>query len=426
MVSFDARTPGTPAQTWTADARFHDRPALDLEGVSDVLVVAAHPDDETLGAGGLIARCVERGIPVHVVVVTDGSIEAPPQLREEELAAAMAVLGATWVTLGFDDGATDEQRDDIRLALAPLIAQTGETALIVAPWTGDGHSDHQVVGEVVAQLASRRRLIAYPIWMWHWGQPSSPEVPWESFVTVDIDRETKARALSRFTSQMSGDDPVLRADFVQNFDRDELFVLSGGTREGLAEDYFDEVYSAGSDPWGFETRAYEARKRAVTLASLPDESYATGLEIGCSIGTLTEGLAQRVDDLLALDISQAAVDSARARVGDSARVERADVLTDFPPGTFELIVLSEVGYYFSAAELERVLDAVEAALDDDGTVLACHWRHPVDDYPLSGDQVHEAIRRRGLPALVAHVEEDFVLEVFSRDPRSVARRTGLL
>jgi len=423
-VTFDSREAGTPAAEWEADARRHDRPALDLTGVTEVVVVAAHPDDETLGAGGLIAHCVDRGIRVRVVVVTDGGARGEESRRTAELGAAMALLGASVVSLGFRDGSTREHRDEIAAALQPHLTAAD---LVVAPWEGDGHRDHRVVGEVVASLVGERRHLQYPVWLWHWASPDSAEVPWSQFVSLTIDPRAKARALHAYPSQTEGDDPVLRADFLENFRGDtELFVESGHADHGhLDRDYFDDLYARNGDPWRLATRWYETRKRAVTLASLPEERYATGLEVGCSVGTLTEALAGRVDDLLAVDISRAAVETARERVGDRARVEVADVLESFPAGPFDLIVLSEVGYYFGRDGLARLLDHVEAALAPGGTVVACHWRHPVDDYPLGGDEVHALLRRRGMPVLVTHTEEDFVLEVLSRDGRSVARRAGL-
>ena len=414
-MRFDSNLPGTPAATWEADPRLHDRPRLELDGVDELLVVAAHPDDETLGAGGLIAECVGRGIPVHVVVVTDGG-----ERRAAELEIAMTVLGATWTVLGFEDGATREHRAEIALALEPLISGTSENALVLAPWRGDGHRDHRVVGEIVAGIGGRR-LAEYPVWLWHWAHPESEEVPWDRFVSAPAG-DKKRVALAEYRSQAEGEQPVLRADFLENFERDELFIVGDGS---LGADYFDDIHERHDDPWGFQSRWYEARKRALTLAILPDERYATALEVGCSIGVLSEALVSRVDRLLAVDVSAVAVERARERLGGAAWVEQADVLTEFPGGTFELVVLSEVGYYFGEAGLERVLDGVEAAMGPTGTLVACHWRHPVTDYPMSGDAVHEAIRRRGLASIALHTEADFVLEVFSKDARSVGQRTGL-
>lgn len=433
MVNFDSALPGTPVETWEADPRLHDRTPLPLDAVGELIVVAAHPDDETLGAGGLIADCARRGIPVRIVVVTDGaaSDRGTPglaSLRAAELIAAIRVLApnATIDRVGLPDGATRERRDEVRAALEPIVSGSSPQALVVAPWRGDGHRDHRVVGEVTAELAAAasRTLVEYPVWLWHWGAPDDERTPWDRFAAVPVDVTTKRAAIGQYLSQIGGASPMLRSDFLANFDRaSELFITEPRPLSGV---YFDRTYARHDDPWGFETRWYEARKRALTLASLPDERYATALEIGCSIGVLTDSLADRCDDLLALDVSQAAVDRARARVGDRARVERVDVLADFPPGTWDLILLSEVGYYFAGADLGRVLDAIETGLAPGGTLVACHWRHPVADYPVGGDEVHAQIRDRGIPVIARHTEEDFVLEVFSHDRRSVASRTGLL
>lgn len=432
MVKFDAREPGTSAAAWHADERLRTRPALEWEGVAGVLVVAAHPDDETLGAGGLMAEAHRRGLPVRVVVVTDGAASGEPGIagrRSAELAAAIRLLApsATVVELGLPDGRTDEHREELRAALAELVGGLPHDTLLVAPWTGDGHRDHRVVGEVVAELAEGRQVLGYPIWMWHWADPFSFETPWHDLVSLAVDPHLKARALAEFASQTEGDEPMLRAGFLEHFTAGtEFFVSTPSTPTAPDAAYFDATYRRHDDPWGFTDRWYEQRKRALTLASLPDERYETALELGCSIGVLTAELATRCDELLAIDVSQAAVDRARARVGDEVRVERADLLTEFPAGPFSLIVFSEVGYYFRGPELERVLDAIEAALAPGGTLVACHWRHPVADYPLGGDEVHERLRARGLPVLARHLEDDFVLEVFSRDGSSVAARTGLL
>lgn len=192
--------------------------------------------------------------------------------------------------------------------------------------------------------------------------------------------------------------------------------------------YFEAQYAARSDPWGFTDRWYEERKRAVTLASLPARRYRRALEVGCSIGVLTEGLSRRCEDVLALDLSEAAIAQARERLAASptARLAVLDVADGVPEGPFDLIVLSEVLYYFSAPTLRRVLTELVAQLADDAVIVACHWRHPVREYPLSGDDVHAALT--GITALVRvvrHDEEDFLLEVLARDGRSVAAREGL-
>jgi hypothetical protein len=108
--------------------------------------------------------------------------------------------------------------------------------------------------------------------------------------------------------------------------------------------------------------------------------------------------------------------------------EQRRVPQQWPKGPFDLVVLSEIGYYCGRADLSLLIESAVSSLTADGVLLACHWRHPVDDYPLTGDDVHARIRREsGLQVLASHVEEDFLLDVFVRPPgASVARRDGLL
>jgi hypothetical protein len=195
----------------------------------------------------------------------------------------------------------------------------------------------------------------------------------------------------------------------------------------LPGEYFDDLYASGPDPWGFADRWYERRKRDLTLALLPEPSYGTGFEPGCSIGVLTRELAARCERLVASDVAAAAVHAAQERCADlpHVQVRQGSLPGDWPAEALDLVVLSEVGYYFDRATAARVADlACDAA-----TVLAVHWRHPVADYPIGGDDVHAlltaAADRHGLHRLGGYRDEDVVAEVWSRDPRSVATRGGL-
>ena len=142
----------------------------------------------------------------------------------------------------------------------------------------------------------------------------------------------------------------------------------------------------------------------------------------------TAGLAERVDALLAVDVAPTAVERARARLPDAphVQVEVRDVGADWPEGAFDLVVMSEVGYYLDDAALDRVLAALPGALGASGTLVACHWRHPEGDFRRSGDEVHARLATvPGLTRILRHEEDDFLLEVLAADPRSVAARTGL-
>ncbi len=202
-------------------------------------------------------------------------------------------------------------------------------------------------------------------------------------------------------------------------------------RATVKPSYFDAMYHAAADPWGFESRWYERRKYAISIALLPRERYDRAFEPGCSIGVLTGMLAQRCAALLSCDGAPAAVGAARARTRHlpGVRVERRLLPDDWPPGEFDLIVFSEFLYYFGDGDLEKVLDLGEAALSPGGTMLAVHWRHPVPEYPRDGDDVHRALAARaGLARLVSHQEPDFTAEIYIRTdgtPMSVAQATGL-
>ncbi len=193
----------------------------------------------------------------------------------------------------------------------------------------------------------------------------------------------------------------------------------------LPADYFDRMYAGDPDPWGFTNRWYEQRKYALTLAALPCPTWDRALEVGCSVGVFTAELAARCTSLVALDPSAAALSAARARVPESVRLVQGAVPDCWPDGTYDLVVLSEVGYYLDSRDLARLLDLVERDLAPGGAVVACHWRHPVADYPLTGDQVHAALQR--WPRLSRIDEEDFLLDVLvPTGAVSVARQDGLL
>jgi 2-polyprenyl-3-methyl-5-hydroxy-6-metoxy-1,4-benzoquinol methylase len=147
------------------------------------------------------------------------------------------------------------------------------------------------------------------------------------------------------------------------------------TRASLGRQYFEDIYARAPDPWRFATSDYEHAKYDTTLAALPEARYARGLEIGCSIGVLTRRLATRCDSLVATDISERPLRAARIRLADSPWVEFlcAAAPADWPEGTFDLIVLSEVLYYLSPADVDLMADRVLGALRPEGDLALIHW-----------------------------------------------------
>ena len=197
----------------------------------------------------------------------------------------------------------------------------------------------------------------------------------------------------------------------------------------LPDSYFDQMYAGTDDPWQLSTRWYEQRKYAITLAVLPNRRYRHAFEPGCSIGILTALLAERCDHVTAVDVADAAVRSADAQLReagcrDRVTLARSSLDVAWPPGPFDLLVLSEVAYYLQADALARVLRRECARLHPGANVVAAHWRHAVADYPLTGDAAHAVIARtQGLTSLACYRDRDVIVEVFDTgDGRSVAAR----
>jgi 2-polyprenyl-3-methyl-5-hydroxy-6-metoxy-1,4-benzoquinol methylase len=160
----------------------------------------------------------------------------------------------------------------------------------------------------------------------------------------------------------------------------------------LPPEYFEDKYKADIDPWQFRTSDYERDKYRATLRSLSRENYAAGLEVGCSIGVLTKLLSFRCVNLLAIDTSETAIEAAKSMNDSNVSFRRATLPKDFPAGTFDLIVLSEVLYYFEKADLERVAQSCSGAIARDGEIVLCHWLGETD-YPLTGTEASELFAR---------------------------------
>ncbi|MDJ1136047.1 SAM-dependent methyltransferase [Streptomyces iconiensis] len=201
-------------------------------------------------------------------------------------------------------------------------------------------------------------------------------------------------------------------------------------------EYFAGMYRDAEDPWSLGVRWYEQRKYALTTAALPRDRYRAAFEPGCSVGVLSVRLAERCAYLLSCDRSPRAVAAARRRLSGHphARVHVRVLPEEWPEGAFDLVVLSEILYYFGPTEVGGLLARAAGSLESGGTLVAVHWRHPVADHAQSGDAVHAALRRvPGLVRTVAHEEDDFLLDVFVRVPaggervypRSVAESEGL-
>ena len=193
--------------------------------------------------------------------------------------------------------------------------------------------------------------------------------------------------------------------------------------------YFDAMFGQSDDPWKFQTRWYERRKRALTLACLSRERYASGFEPCCANGELSAELATRCDRLLVSDGVDKAVELARQRLQAHANVavRKAWLPQEWPAEKFDLIVLSEFLFYLQPEVLQDIALRAQASLLPGGVILACHWRHPIAHCVLTGDDVHACLQRLiTLPKQCHVVEPDFWLAPCGRAAHSCQRAEGLL
>ena len=169
---------------FAAALRVHSRV---YEPRGPVVIIAPHPDDETLGCGGVIALLARRGVPVHPVFLTDGeaSHTAHPVLtaptlgltRKKEAQAALTVLGGPAVAqaavfLGYPDGRLDRltsaEVENLHAALVELLRRTKAVA-VFAPYRFGGSTEHTAAyafTRSACAAAGGAELLEYPIWAW--------------------------------------------------------------------------------------------------------------------------------------------------------------------------------------------------------------------------------------------------------------------
>jgi SAM-dependent methyltransferase len=157
-----------------------------------------------------------------------------------------------------------------------------------------------------------------------------------------------------------------------------------------SQEFFELKYQHNADPWSFASSAYELERYRATTAALTHRRYRRAFEPGCSIGVLTRRLASICDRVEAMDIAPSAVSIARQRCKDldNVVVECGALPQVNPEGSFDLIVLSEIGYYFSEEQLRSVASRLVERLSRPGVLLAVHWLGSSDDHLLHGDRVH--------------------------------------
>jgi SAM-dependent methyltransferase len=163
----------------------------------------------------------------------------------------------------------------------------------------------------------------------------------------------------------------------------------------VAQAAFEAKYRRCADPWNFAGSRYERDRYALTLRSLLRDRYRLAFEPACSIGELTAALAERCDEVQAMDIAPSAVDAARRRCAGlpGVTVSCADLAVYCPRGPFDLIVFSELGYYFEPAQLSDIAESLARALETGGELVGVHWLGRSEDHLLHGNRVHAILKQ---------------------------------
>ncbi len=199
--------PVTDEETWISFLR--TMPAW-LPPSRRTIVIAPHPDDETLGAGGLIASRSRLGLPVLAIAVTDGEAaytnnEGLAMRRCVEQENALVELGVpseNIIRLRLPDSAVAKHEEKLVQLLLPLI-EPGD--LLIAPWAFDPHPDHEACGRAAEAVAHRKgaTLVSYIFWTWHWKQTDFlADVPLRRFTLDQHSQAAKSRALAHHVSQL--------------------------------------------------------------------------------------------------------------------------------------------------------------------------------------------------------------------------------
>lgn len=426
-----------------------------MEDFGNLVVLAPHPDDESLGCGGLIATLADQGSDVSVVFVTDGSASHTSRthpkdllrrIREREAEKACLELGVPRGNIHFmrePDSQLQHFGIDRLQGLAERIASLMERyrcSTLAVPWRRDPHPDHIQVhrlSELILKFLRKSPIVLeYPIWLWTNGKRDDwPRTDETTVFRLDISEflVNKRNAIQRHRSQLGMvvfDDPngfELSKEYLVPFMKPEefFFINEGRTNSTLAKAYFDNLYDGKDDPWNFKDSPYERIKYRASLSVLGEGQIGSALEIGCSIGIFTEMLAARCTHLLAIDISRAAIDQALLHCSSFENIEFQveDVTDRFPNGGYDLITCCEVGYYLDRKDLMELFENMHRHLNSRGRILLVHWTPFVPDYPLTGDIVHDQFESFSekvgdLRETVSIREQTYRLQLWQKDGRS--------
>ena len=420
-----------------------------LRSIKSCVVLVPHADDESLGCAGLMAMLKEMGTKLTVILTTDGSMSHPNSkkypadrlaaLRLREIINAMEILGlsdkelihydapdARMPTKG-EKGFSD-LRDRLRRDLINLSPD-----LLLVPYELDPHCDHRATFQLLISALEiahilRPIILEYPIWLYeNAGLEDLTLLKTGELESLDITPYLKTKQLCIYahrsqTTQLIDDDPdgfILTDKVIGNFIQQHEYFLKRkklNPEDSLSSAYFEEIYSSDQDPWRFETSTYERDKYRNTISKIPPNRYTSALEVGCSIGVLTAMLSEHCVKLIAMDISETALSVAKNRLKNNHAVEfrLGAIPEDYPAESFDLIILSEVGYYLSWNDLRNCRKRILGSLKEKGILVLVHWIHFVADYPLTGDQVHNCFLDSDLTSIHSSRYDDYRIDILQK------------
>ncbi len=386
------------------------------------MVFAPHPDDESLGCGGLIKYLSKQHAEVSIVFLTSGDASHPnskshspailAELREKEAINACTMLGVKTSNIYFlklKDSKLHKLPEKDRNATSNHIStllKDCKISSVLVPWRRDPHTGHMATYNLVKTALENKiseiQIIEYPIWLWK----NSTKKDWPKYGEAEMFRlditdvlNFKKDAIFAHRSQTANiikDDVEgfqlsqdLLSPFLTSFEY--YFFDIKKDRNSLEQEYFDTLYNNNPDPWNFEKSKYEHTKFEAINKLIGDSTYKKGLELGCSIGVQTKYLAKHCGKLKAVDISETAIKRAKKLNPnlEDVHFETVDIAINFPQGKYDLISMCEIGYYFNKQTLNRLFEKIYSNLNKKGHFLLVDWTSFVREYPLTGMQVHK-------------------------------------
>jgi LmbE family N-acetylglucosaminyl deacetylase len=237
---------GTTAEAWSKAERCISAVPVVLSRPNRVVVIAPHPDDEILGAGGLLQYFDREGAEIVIVAVTDGEASHPTSkleaaldlrsIREQESEIALrrlCISNCKIVRLRIPDGQVAVNIEGLE---AELVRILGPDDFCLAPWEHDGHPDHDASGAATLNVTRTvgSDVLHYLVWALHWADPNGDDLPWHACRRQEMSVQQlrrKRRATLAFRSQIhplgssNAEDPILPPAVLQrHWLGHELFI----------------------------------------------------------------------------------------------------------------------------------------------------------------------------------------------------------